>query len=169
MVYGNVLLVGDERRDFVHRNQLQLTMRMSTDVFSLRLEPGFSCDRIQGGTNETRLLIVIMIGAALLGGVMSSTAVVAIFIPIVLRIAAEADASSAYHERCQRAVSVMEHDEQNGADPRRLAELLERIIADPAPRPRYPIGALGQRLAVAARRFVPTRLLDKALSGLYKI
>lgn len=43
----------------------------------------------QGGSSEIRLLLAIMIGAALLGAVMSSTAVVAIFIPIVLRIAAE--------------------------------------------------------------------------------
>ncbi len=43
----------------------------------------------RGGTSETRLLIVIMAGAAALGAVMSSTAIVAIFIPIVLRIAAE--------------------------------------------------------------------------------
>jgi len=43
----------------------------------------------QGGVSETRLLVVIMVGAALLGAVMSSTAVVAIFIPIVLRISAE--------------------------------------------------------------------------------
>ncbi len=43
----------------------------------------------KGGSNETRLLIVIMGGAGLIGAVMSSTAVVAIFIPIVLRVAAE--------------------------------------------------------------------------------
>lgn len=43
----------------------------------------------KGGTNETRLLIVIMASAGVLGAVMSSTAVVAIFLPIVLRIAAE--------------------------------------------------------------------------------
>jgi len=43
----------------------------------------------KGGSNETRLLVLIMVGAALLGAVMSSTAIVAIFIPIVLRIAAE--------------------------------------------------------------------------------
>jgi len=42
----------------------------------------------RGGKNETKLLAVIMVSAALLGSVMSSTAVVAIFIPIVLRIAA---------------------------------------------------------------------------------
>ena len=43
----------------------------------------------KGGSNETRLYIVIMASAGLLGAVMSSTAVVAIFIPIVLRVAAE--------------------------------------------------------------------------------
>ena len=43
----------------------------------------------KGGTNETRLLILIMGGAAVLGAAMSSTAVVAIFIPILFRIAAE--------------------------------------------------------------------------------
>ena len=41
----------------------------------------------KGGASETRLLILIMLGAGLLGSIMSSTAVVAIFIPIVLRIA----------------------------------------------------------------------------------
>ena len=48
----------------------------------------------RGGTSETRLLILIMIGAAVLGAVMSSTAVVAIFIPIVLRIASESKISA---------------------------------------------------------------------------
>jgi di/tricarboxylate transporter len=47
-----------------------------------------------GGTSESRLLIVIMIAAALLGAVMSSTAIVAIFIPIVMRISAEAGLSA---------------------------------------------------------------------------
>ncbi len=43
----------------------------------------------KGGSNETHLLILIMVGAGVLGSIMSSTAVVAIFIPIVLRIAVE--------------------------------------------------------------------------------
>ncbi len=42
-----------------------------------------------GGKSEARLLVLVMGGAALLGSVMSSTAVVALFIPVVLRIAAE--------------------------------------------------------------------------------
>lgn len=48
----------------------------------------------KGGTNETRLLVFIMVGAAVLSAIMSSTAVVAIFIPIVLRIAAETKISA---------------------------------------------------------------------------
>lgn len=41
------------------------------------------------GKSELLLLVLIMLSAGLIGSVMSSTAVVAIFIPIVLRIAAE--------------------------------------------------------------------------------
>lgn len=48
-----------------------------------------------GGKSETRLLALIMGGAALLGSVMSSTAVVALFIPVVLRIAAETKLNAA--------------------------------------------------------------------------
>jgi short-subunit dehydrogenase len=82
---------------------------------------------------------------------------------------AEAGEGSVYRESCQRAVAVMEHDEQNGADPKLFAELLAKIIASPSPRNRYPVGALGQRLAVAARRVVPSAFLDKALSAIYKL
>lgn len=42
-----------------------------------------------GKGSEARILVLIMGGAALLGSVMSSTAIVALFIPVVLRIAAE--------------------------------------------------------------------------------
>jgi di/tricarboxylate transporter len=44
-----------------------------------------------GGTSETRLLVLLMLSAALLGSVMSSTAVVAVFIPVVLTICQKAD------------------------------------------------------------------------------
>lgn len=42
-----------------------------------------------GGRNETILLITIMACTCILGCMMSSTAIVAIFIPIVLRVAAK--------------------------------------------------------------------------------
>lgn len=48
----------------------------------------------KGGGNELHLLVLMMASAALLGSVMSSTAIVAIFIPIVLRIAQETGVAS---------------------------------------------------------------------------
>lgn len=41
-----------------------------------------------GGQDERRPTVLLMLGAAFLGCVMSSTAIVAIFVPIILRIAA---------------------------------------------------------------------------------
>ena len=76
---------------------------------------------------------------------------------------------SAYRETCERAVAVMERDEQNGADPRQFADALAKIIASPAPGNRYPVGALGQRLGAAARRVLPSALMDRALRALYKL
>ncbi|MBW2280710.1 MAG: SDR family oxidoreductase [Deltaproteobacteria bacterium] len=82
---------------------------------------------------------------------------------------AESGEGSAYRDRCQRAVSVMEQDEQNGADPRQVAVLLAKIIASPSPRNRYPVGAWGQRLGVAVRRVLPSALLDKAIRAVYRV
>jgi di/tricarboxylate transporter len=43
------------------------------------------------GTSETRLLVLLMLAAGLLGSVMSSTAVVAVFIPVVLTISSKTE------------------------------------------------------------------------------
>jgi di/tricarboxylate transporter len=44
-----------------------------------------------GGTSETRLLVLLMLAAGALGSMMSSTAVVAVFIPVVMTISAKTD------------------------------------------------------------------------------
>jgi di/tricarboxylate transporter len=44
-----------------------------------------------GGASETRLLVLLMLAAGLLGSVMSSTAVVAVFIPVAITISAKTD------------------------------------------------------------------------------
>ncbi|QNB14850.1 SLC13 family permease [Paraburkholderia tropica] len=49
----------------------------------------------RGGSNEKRLVVLIMAVVGLMGSVMSSTAIVAIFIPIVLRIARQSGVSRA--------------------------------------------------------------------------
>jgi len=47
-----------------------------------------------GGASESRLIVMLMAAVALMGSIMSSTAVVAIFIPIVLRIARQSAMAS---------------------------------------------------------------------------
>lgn len=49
----------------------------------------------RGGSNERRLVVLIMAVVGVMGSVMSSTAVVAIFIPIVIRIARQSGVSRA--------------------------------------------------------------------------
>src|SRR5690606_13501964 len=44
----------------------------------------------RAGRNETRLIVLLMVTVAGIGSLMSSTAVVAIFVPVVLRIAQKA-------------------------------------------------------------------------------
>jgi di/tricarboxylate transporter len=49
-----------------------------------------------GGASETRLLVLLMVTAAVLSSVMSSTAVVAVFIPVVLTISAKTDLNASH-------------------------------------------------------------------------
>ncbi|MFV1989156.1 MAG: SDR family oxidoreductase [Acidimicrobiales bacterium] len=79
------------------------------------------------------------------------------------------DGSDAYRQRCHQAVSVMEHDEQNGNDPAQLAELLASIIERSSPKPRYTVGSRSQRMTVALRGFIPSGFMDKAVCKTYKI
>jgi NAD(P)-dependent dehydrogenase (short-subunit alcohol dehydrogenase family) len=84
-------------------------------------------------------------------------------------VAGEARGNSAYTERCDAAVAVMEHDERNGAAPELVAELLLKIISTESPRLRYPVGMRSQRFGAALGRFLPASLLERALKALYKL
>ena len=82
---------------------------------------------------------------------------------------AESRGESAYAERCNRAIAVMEKDERNGADPMELARLLEQVITSGSPRPRYAVGMLVQKAGALLKPFLPDRLFDRALKAIYKI
>lgn len=74
-----------------------------------------------------------------------------------------AQPDSAYQAPCERAINTMEASERAGCDPIQIARLLQRIIEHPAPRLRYSAGPIGQRLGVAARHVLPSRLFEWAL------
>ena len=84
-------------------------------------------------------------------------------------LAIESSTNPAYQAPCQRAVAVMEHDEQHGAAPIQLARKLATVIEKRSPRPRYVIGMLAQRLAVWLHRLLPNRLFERGVMAYYKI
>lgn len=70
---------------------------------------------------------------------------------------------SAYYEAGQRAIAVMERDEQKGAEPREVARLIARLVETPSPPARSLAGATVQKSVVLLKRLLPTRALDAIL------
>jgi NAD(P)-dependent dehydrogenase (short-subunit alcohol dehydrogenase family) len=80
------------------------------------------------------------------------------------------DAGGAYADRFARALSVIERDEERGADPAEVARLVERVLNTRAPRLRYLAGPAAERLAAAAgKSLLPGRLFERLILRLYGI
>ena len=77
--------------------------------------------------------------------------------------------SSVYRARAEQALAVVASDETNGSSPELVARLLERIIAHPSPRLRYPVGAAFQRAVAALKPFLSQRLFAWGLMKYYKV
>jgi len=76
------------------------------------------------------------------------------------RIAAAATTNDAYRERFAEMNRKQQHEEQNGATPEPIARLVERILNDPKPKLRYPIGKPSQTIVVPLRRWLTQRAFD---------
>lgn len=83
--------------------------------------------------------------------------------------AAAARDNPTYADAFARALSVMEADEQNGPAPERVAALLEHIITHPAPRLRYTVGPMQQRVGVLLKSVLPGRLFEWLMLKAYKL
>jgi hypothetical protein len=68
----------------------------------------------------------------------------------------------------QRALAVIEHDEETGASPEAVARLLERILRSRSPRLRYPVASASQRFAAVARKLMPGGLFERLLMMYYR-
>jgi NAD(P)-dependent dehydrogenase (short-subunit alcohol dehydrogenase family) len=75
----------------------------------------------------------------------------------------------AYEQEFRRALAVMEHDEQQGGSPDKVARLIEHIIRTPSPRLRYSVGPLAEKAAVLLKKVVPSRLFERGLMAYYKL
>lgn len=77
--------------------------------------------------------------------------------------------SQTYGNRFATALQRYAAEENNGADPHLVAELLHRIILARSPRLRYRVGAWSQRLFVGIRPFLPDKLFSRLLANYYNL
>jgi len=76
---------------------------------------------------------------------------------------------SVYKQRCERAIKVMEQDEQNGADSAQLAGKLLQIVEMQQPALVYREGMAMQKVAASLAALLPNKLIEKMLISTYKI
>ena len=71
-----------------------------------------------------------------------------------------ATTNAAYRDAFARFKANQEKDEANAPPPDAVAKLVEKVLADLSPKPRYTVGLLGQRIVVPLRRLLPGKLFD---------
>jgi short-subunit dehydrogenase len=74
---------------------------------------------------------------------------------------------TAYSERFEKALRIMERDEQNGPSPEKVAQLVEKIIRKEHPALRYTVGMLPQRIGVGLKRTLPGGAFEKIVRTTY--
>jgi len=74
---------------------------------------------------------------------------------------------SAYGARAMRAIAAMGRDEQEGAHPRAVGELVVRLVETKRPRAVYTVGAAVQRVAPLLRRLMPARVFERIIASHY--
>lgn len=76
--------------------------------------------------------------------------------------------SSAYSEKFNRNMEIIEKDENGGCAPILFAKLVERVISNPSPKVRYLVGYKMQKLAVRLKKVLPHKTFEKMIMGYYK-
>jgi NAD(P)-dependent dehydrogenase (short-subunit alcohol dehydrogenase family) len=69
---------------------------------------------------------------------------------------------SAYAAACDKAIKVMERDEQNGASPDVVAAVIERVLMEKRAPRRISAGKFDERIGVLGKRLLPHSLFEKA-------
>jgi len=81
----------------------------------------------------------------------------------------EADENSAYKDRFEKALGVMEADEMKGPSPEKIGHLLEKIITTRSPRLRYRVGPVSEKATVELKKIMPSKLFERAIMWYYQI
>ncbi|MEO9181536.1 MAG: SDR family oxidoreductase [Acidimicrobiales bacterium] len=70
-----------------------------------------------------------------------------------------------YKDSRERAVSMMERDEINGANPLLVAKAVGKVLGSKNPPRRISVGKLDERIGIMGKRLLPYRLFEKAAKG----
>ena len=81
----------------------------------------------------------------------------------------ESQTSDAYRESFNRALGVMEHDEQNGPSPAGIARRIAAILGSTSPALRHPVGMFLQRFAVTLKSALPAGVFESIIRSTYKL
>jgi NAD(P)-dependent dehydrogenase (short-subunit alcohol dehydrogenase family) len=76
---------------------------------------------------------------------------------------------SAYREAFDKALGVMERDEQNGPSPEGIARRIAAIVSDPSPALRHPVGMFLQRFAITLKSALPGGVFESIIRSTYKL
>ena len=77
--------------------------------------------------------------------------------------------SSPYYDLEKKTTEVFEHDEINGSDPNKVANLIGKIIDSRNPKVRYRVGSFSQKLAASFKGVLSDRLVQWILMKYYKV
>jgi NAD(P)-dependent dehydrogenase (short-subunit alcohol dehydrogenase family) len=67
-----------------------------------------------------------------------------------------------YAAACRKAITVMERDETNGADPADVAKVVEKVLRSTNPPRRVSVGKFDERMGIMGKRLLPFRLFERA-------
>lgn len=70
-----------------------------------------------------------------------------------------------YKTAREKAISMMERDEINGANPLLVARAVEKVLGSKNPPRRISVGKLDERVGIIGKRLLPYRLFEKAAKG----
>jgi len=85
------------------------------------------------------------------------------------RVFASQAYSGVHDTRLRRTVAIYERDETDGADPRRAAELVGRLVMLPAVGVRYSVGSPRQRFGMLLKRLIPATAFERILKATYSL
>ncbi|MFI5364347.1 MAG: SDR family NAD(P)-dependent oxidoreductase [Candidatus Binatia bacterium] len=83
---------------------------------------------------------------------------------VTRRTVAAAETNDVYRTAFAKFKAQQDKDESAAPTPEAVAQLVERILSDPAPQLRYSVGMVGQRIVIPLKRLLPQRLFGWVLS-----